>query len=121
VQEQKFRNQNERRIKEDLLLSTLERLQDDTEIVVEVMNRLKETQAKWDLSKRLEGENLFWGFAEKQRMAILKAIDEQVSKWRSTLSNLDHVDVDLMESFAFCRSLVHASIPSNEKLIHVSG
>ncbi len=115
--EEQFRSQNERRIKEDLLLSTLERFQDDNEIVVEAMDQWTETHGRCDGSTRPGRENLLDGFSEKRRMVILKAMDEQLSKWRST--PLDPVDMDLLESLAFCRSLVHASVPLSEKLVQV--
>lgn len=110
-----FRTQNDRRIKEDLLLSTLERLQDDNDIVLDVMDAIKETRGQWDVSMRPGEENLFSGFKQSVRLQILKNIDAQIGELRAQ-GNFDH---DLVDALSFCRSLVHAAVPTAEKVASV--
>lgn len=114
-EEEHFRSQNERRIKEDLLLSTLERLQDDNEIVLEVMDAMKETSGHFDVSMRPGEDNLFAGFSSSSRGIILQSIDTRLSVLRSSASTQTGSNM-IIEALAFCRSLVHASVPTCEKI-----
>jgi hypothetical protein len=115
--EEQFRSQNERRIKEDLLLSTLERLQDDNEIVLEVMDGMKETSGHFNVAMRPGQDNLFAGFSSSNRETILQRINNRLSVMRSSASS--QTDSDTIDALAFCRSLVRASIPSREKLENI--
>jgi len=111
-EEAMFQSQNERCIKEDLLLSTLERLQDDNEIVIEVMDAIKEVRGDWNFSISPEEDNLFSGFSNSSRSQILDNLDAQKSK----LCSERDVDQELVDALSFCRSLVYAAIPTSEKI-----
>lgn len=108
TQEQLFRSHNERRIMEDLLISTLERLQDDNDLVVEVMNSLKETNANFHVFT--SDASLISGIPESNREALLKSIDGLLVAAKGRFGQ-----DDLVHCLSFCRSVVHASIPHAEK------
>ena len=111
--EEQFRSKNERRIKEDLLISILERLQDDNEIVMEVMDAIEKTRGYEDTSMRRGDDNLFSGFSSSSRKTMFQRMDSRLSVLR--LSAANQGDHDTIDAITFCQSLVYVSIPQHEK------
>jgi hypothetical protein len=115
-------------MREDLLLSTLERLQDDPALVLEVMEALKESTGQWDVSLRLHEDNLFTGLSQDKRATLCRNIDAILNELKATtqeesfmtqtqIPQYDETHYDLTQALTFCRSLACTAIPSSEKPI----
>jgi hypothetical protein len=114
--EQDFSN-TERRLKEELLLSTLERLQDGPDLVLEVMTALRESIGQQGVSMRPGQDNLFTGFCADKREALAQNIDTILNELQVTPQEPEYAETyeDLQQALLFCRSLVRIAIPSTEK------
>jgi hypothetical protein len=120
------KTKNQRRNKEDLLISIFERLQDDTNLVSDVLNELKLSTGNWDVSMSLDSENIFTGFSKKTRAILCKNMDavlkdmkvaspEDFTPLPSQIPNFADTYDDLEQALLFCRSLIGTAIPQSEK------
>jgi hypothetical protein len=117
---------NQRRNKEDLLFSIIERLQDDTKLVSDVLNDLKLSTGKWDVSMSLDSENIFTGFSKKTRAILCRNMDAVLNEMKVTspedfflspsqMPSFADTHDDLEQALTFCRSLIGTAIPQSEK------
>jgi hypothetical protein len=120
------KTKNLRRNKEDLLISIIERLQDNTKLVFDVLNELKLSTGKWDVSMSLDSENIFTGFSKKTRATLCRNIDAVLDEMKvaspedfflspSQIPNFADTHDDLEQALMFCRSLIGTAIPQSEK------
>eukprot|EP00934_Nitzschia_sp_Nitz4_P000881 Nitzschia sp. Nitz4//scaffold255_size41878//38048//40648//NITZ4_007413-RA/size41878-processed-gene-0.16-mRNA-1//1//CDS//3329544395//881//frame0 len=96
--EQRFRKENERKIQQDLLLSTLERLQDDPELVTQVL----------DLSEH----NILEGWSQERRAQVLEALEAILQE---NDDEEDEETSDVALALSFCWSVVHTSASKESK------
>ena len=120
------KTKNQRRNKEDLLISIIERLQDDTKLVSDVLNDLKLSTGKWDVWMSLDNENIFTGFSKKTRAILCRKMDAILNETKvaspedfflspSQISNFADTHDELEQALMFCRSLIGTAIPQSEK------
>lgn len=117
---------NQYRMKEDLLLSTLERLQDEPDLLFEVFGALKQQNGFQNGSFRMEKESFLTGYSREKREMICRSIDSIVNELRtspqeefflspSQLPEFTGTHDELEQALLFCRSLVRNAIPAAEK------
>ena len=138
IQLRKARSQN--RVKEELIISALERLQDDLQLVSDVENLLQlgmychninpsqQTQRPahlqqssmydWFVSTPMDKEGILTGFTDVKRYAILDKIDFLIHEYIDSNSlemaeTLPHPS--LRDALLFCTLLVKMAIPESEK------
>jgi hypothetical protein len=120
------KTKSQRRNKEDLLISIIERLQDDTQLVSDVLNELKLSTGKWDVSMSLDRENMFTGFSKKTRAILCRNMDAVLNEMKvaspedfilspSQIASFADTHDDLEQALMFCRSLIGTAIPQSEK------
>ena len=142
IQLRKAKSQN--RVKEELIISALERLQDDLQLVSDVesllqigtnnrsitvtdiqktnsnqMSNLQFQQAQgsmydWFVSTPMDKEGILTGFSDVHRYAILDKIDFLIHEFVDTNSS-DLPHPSLREALVFCTLLVKMAIPESEK------
>ena len=110
----------QRRSKEDLLIAAVERLQDDTALVAEVIDVVKVSNSKWDESMNLGNENIFKGYSVSTKTTLCRNIDAILNEMNLAtpeeffLSPTQIPDIaathdDLYQALSFCRSLISAA------------
>ena len=105
-----LKSQNQRRIKEELLLSTFERFQDEIELLKEVYLPLRE-------AKHLSLQNdLLLGLDRSQRTLIRSELEGSLSKLMK-ISRGEQIDGHEAEQHAlrFCLSILQISSPLIQK------
>jgi hypothetical protein len=129
---QRIKSRNQQRSKEDLIVSVLERFQDNIQLVAGVQALIGSTEGMFDWFVRtpLDKEGLLTGFAESTRDAIgekidlfLRDLDSEASMEEFFISYNSNGDMseyeedhsDLREALNFCKILLQMSIPESEK------
>ena len=139
IQLRKAKSQN--RVKEELIISALERLQDDLQLVSDVesllqlgnnqniasathqsnSSRVRHVQFQqqssmydWFISTPMDKEGILTGFTDMKRYAILDKIDFLLHEFIDTNSS-DVPHPSLREALVFCSLLVKMAIPESEK------
>jgi hypothetical protein len=121
-QRQNTKNQRE---KEDLLLATIERLQDDVKLVNDVMK----SAGKGGIVASLEKENIFTGFSKEKRAIVCRAIDSILNEMNapapkefglapSQIPKIAETHDNYRNALLFCRALVGTAVPPAEKQVH---
>ena len=118
--------QNQRRIREEMLLAVVERLQDDVQLVADVFKADPVAlQTNWFVETPLDKEGLLVGFSQDNRLTIIRHVS----------SILDEMDVaqpedfflspsqvqqymephdELQNALSFCLALVQMAVPSDD-------
>jgi len=105
----------ESQIKEDLLLSTLERLQDNTDLVELLRGELSSLDEKQTTLTHFGEGSIFQGFSRDTRVAICGRIDTTIRDFPLHISAYAEGQADVKKALSFCRSLVENAIPTAEK------
>lgn len=93
-----------------LLFSVIERLQDDTELVMEILDTATQ-HTTTDRSFKLQEENFIKGFSKSNRDCLLKIFDEMLNKE----TNIGPLSGSTKHAFNFCRALTRTAVPESEK------
>jgi hypothetical protein len=107
--------QGQRFDRDDLLFSTMERLQDDSRLVLEVLDGPKHTSLLRSTTKRLAEQNFFNGFSMQNRDTICNFIDEIVKEKPSMFQRISERKDDFEQALAFASALLHTAVPASEK------
>ena len=114
---------NQRRSKEDLIVSLLTRLQDEPDILIELLIELEDAAANQDRSWRCisgSSENLHLGYSTKTRTEVTRTIDAILNELRvsapedyilspSQAPELSETHLDLEQALLFCRSVISST------------
>jgi hypothetical protein len=125
---------NQQRTKEELILSALERLQDDLQLVADVEGLLgvgsSQGMFDWFVPTPLDKEGILTGFSEEKRYAIIDKLDQLLVELNAEVKsqefflNSSMVDIseyedeahdELREALSFCKVLVQMAVPESEK------
>jgi hypothetical protein len=124
---QKNKMRSQQRIKEELIMAALERLQDDLPLVQEVEGLLlcsgnHVSMFDWYVPTPLDQEGILTGFVEANRYVLVERLEEMLEsleeerKQRSTNSSADDDRRDdLRHALKFCKVLLQMAIPAVEK------
>ena len=137
---QKSKARSQRRQNEDLIVSALERLQDNIHLISEVENLLKldggisgeknnpkehvsssqqPSMYDWFVPTSFNIEGILTGFSETKRYLILDRIDLFLNDFINAIEegydSSDFTIQNIQEAVVFCKVLVQMAIPENEK------
>ena len=96
--------------RDGLLFSVIERLQDDTELVMEILDTATQ-HTTTNRSFKLQEENFIKGFSKSNRDCLLKIFDEMLNKE----TNIGPLSGSTKQAFNFCRALTRTVVPESEK------
>ena len=114
---------NQRRSKEDLIVSLLTRFQDEPDILIELLIELEDAAANQERSGRCisgSSENLLMGYSTKTRTEVTRTIDAILNELRvsapedfilspSQAPELSETHLDLEQALLFCRSVISST------------
>jgi hypothetical protein len=129
---QRIKSRNQQRSKEDLIVSVLERLQDNVQLVADVQSLIGTTEGMfdWFVPTPLDKEGLLTGFVEPTRDNIgekidllLQELDSEAPMEEFFISFYSNGDIseyeedynDLREALSFCKILLQMAVPESEK------
>ena len=115
--------QNQRRLREELLLAVVERLQDDVKLVADVFKAERSTPLnKRTMASPVEPESILMGFSPETRVSITSQLAEMLNEMKtaqpeefflSPSQQQDYVQPhnELQRALSFCRVLVQIAVP----------
>jgi hypothetical protein len=122
--------QNQRRLREELVLAVVERLQDDVQLVadVEAIGHAAVVMADWFAQTPLDCPGILTGFSLEQRKTILRHVTSVLDEMNvacpedfflspSQVPGFAETHHDLCEALCFCLALVQMAIPQEEQNI----
>jgi hypothetical protein len=121
LRQQKVRNQ--RRVREELLLAIVERLQDNVQLVTDVYAADPTVlQTDWFVETPLDQEGLLTGFVAEKRDAVSRYLSAMLDEMNlaqpedfflspSQIPHYTQPHDELQSAIGFCRSLVHMALP----------
>eukprot|EP00977_Amphora_coffeiformis_P002067 scaffold392_cov177-Amphora_coffeaeformis.AAC.11 len=116
--------QNQRRLKEELLLAIVERLQDDVQLVRDIYKvNANALQATWSVETPLDQEGLLTGFSSDKRCFITRQLSDMLNEIDvaqpedfflspSQVQQYVQPHDELLSAIAFCRTLVQMAPPN---------
>jgi len=113
--------QGQRYDRDDLLFSTIERLQDEALLVKEIMEASSQGGGNTLLSNSMSrAESFFAGFAKSNRDAICSIIEGIIRDRPSTFQRISQQRDDFEQALRFIIALVRISVPASEKSVQSS-
>jgi hypothetical protein len=131
---QKSKARSQRRKNEDLIISALERLQDNIQLISEVEGLIKldmgtsgeriaeahqQSMYDWFMPTSYDIEGILTGFSDTKRYLILDRIDlflnEFINARDEKSDSSDMAFQNAQEALNFCKALVQMAIPESEK------
>ncbi|GAX11639.1 hypothetical protein FisN_30Lh014 [Fistulifera solaris] len=109
----KSKSENQRHAKEELIVSSIQRLQDNVAFVTELQDR-GGLQAGMDNCKRYDREGLLTGFSEDSRSKISEILTQIVDEMGHTATDENETHHDLRNSILFCKKLVTTAVPQSQ-------
>lgn len=107
--------QSQRYDRDDLLFSAMERLQDDSGLVLEMLDRLKQTNGPHASSLSVVEESLFNGFCKENRDTMCRFIDEIVKDKPSMFQRVSERKEDFEQALALAGAMIRTAVPASEK------
>ncbi|GAX21815.1 hypothetical protein FisN_30Hh014 [Fistulifera solaris] len=116
----KSKSENQRHAKEELILSSIQRLQDNVDLVTEVQAR-GGLQAGMDSCKHYDHEGLLTGFSEDSRATIATILEQLAEEMDHAATDENETHHDLRDSILFCKKLVTNAMPQSGVPEHLRG
>lgn len=112
----KSKCENQRHIKEELIISTIGRLQDNVSFIskMQVSGGLQTGMDDWFMHKPLDSEGLLTGFSEEKRAAITIMLTQIMDEMDHATPDENGTHCDLRDSINFCRKLVMVAVSQSE-------
>ncbi len=109
----KSKSENQRHAKEELILSSIQRLQDNIPLITEIQSR-GGLQAGMDNCRQVDHEGLLVGFSEDNRTTIAEILAKLADEMDYAATNENETHHDLHDSILFCKKLVTNAVSQSE-------
>jgi hypothetical protein len=96
--------QGQRYNRDDLLFSSLERLQDNFMLIINLLDRLA-----------LVEDNFFTGFSKQNRDSVCHVLEKIVKEKPSSFQKSSEGQKDFEQALGFCSALIRIAVPVSEK------
>ncbi|KAL3930726.1 MAG: hypothetical protein SGBAC_011641 [Bacillariaceae sp.] len=111
--------QGQRFDRDDLLLSTLERLQDDVLLVKEITDASSQGGLALLNKSTSHAESFFTGFSKRNRDAACSIIEDIIRDRPTTFQRVSQQRDDFEQALRFISALLRISVPASEKRLTV--